>query len=145
MRFLRFGLVGAVSTVITFAVFNLIAVLLHEPAILGHVVGWIAGFINSFAMNRSWTFKDRAHLTNRQVMPRFAVSNLAALGASSAVLVSLESVARSAGLFSEFPEALVLNGVAVAAVSVSLLVNYALLVTWTFRDRTTEPAEKGSR
>lgn len=141
MRFVRFGLVGVVNTAITFAVFNLVAVILHQPAILGHVLGWIAGFVNSFVMNRSWTFKDRAHLETRQVLPRFLVSNLAALGASSAVLVSLEALARSAGVFERFPEALVLNAIAVAAVSVSLLVNYVLLVTWTFRDGAAGPAE----
>ncbi len=141
MRVVKFGLVGVVNTTITFAVFNIVAVALHQPAIAGHVLGWIAGFVNSFVMNRSWTFRDRAHLSTRRVLPRFLAANLAALLSSSAVLVAVEALARSAGLFSAFPRPLLLNAIALAAVSVSLLVNYALLVKWTFREPASEHAD----
>jgi putative flippase GtrA len=135
VRFMRFGLVGVVNTAITFAVFNIVTVALHQPPILGHVLGWLAGFVNSFVMNRSWTFRDRAHLDTRQVLPRFLVSNLAALGASSVVIVLLDGLAESAGLYVSLPRPIVLNAIALAAVSVSLLVNYALLAKWAFREQ----------
>jgi putative flippase GtrA len=136
VRFVRFGLVGVVNTAITFVVFNIVTVALHQPPILGHVLGWLAGFFNSFVMNRSWTFRDRAHLAARRVLPRFLVSNLAALGASSVAIVSLDGLAESAGLYVSLPRPVVLNAIAFAAVSVSLLVNYALLTKWAFREQT---------
>jgi putative flippase GtrA len=59
MRFLKFGVVGVANTLITLAVFNLVAVVLGWPAVLGNALGWAAGFANSFVWNRRWTFADR--------------------------------------------------------------------------------------
>jgi putative flippase GtrA len=138
LRFLRFGLVGVVNTAITFAVFNVVAVFLHQPPILGHVLGWLAGFANSFVMNRSWTFRDRSDLPTRQVLPRFLVANLVALASSTAVIAVLDALAESAGLYVSFPRPIVLNAIALAAVGVSLLVNYVLLLRWAFREQASE-------
>jgi putative flippase GtrA len=133
LRFLRFALIGLGNTAVTFAVFNLCLALLHLPAAAANVIGWVAGFANSFAWNRAWTFADRRHLRVGRVLPRFALVSLAALGVSEAVLVGLHSALLSSRLVDLLPRTLLLNGIELAAIGCSLGVSYALSACWAFR------------
>lgn len=133
LRFLRFALIGLGNTAVTFAVFNLCLALLHMPAAAANVVGWVAGFVNSFVWNRSWTFADRRHLPMRRVLPRFALASLVALGVSEVVLVGLHSALLSSRLADLLPRTLLLNGIELVAIGCSLGVSYALAATWAFR------------
>lgn len=135
MRFLKFGVVGVANTLITLAVFNLLSVVLGFPAVLGNAVGWAAGFANSFVWNRRWTFADRTGVTASRSLVRFALASLAALLASSGIILALQSVV--AGVPLDVPDALVLNGIEALAIVVSLGVNYTLATLWAFREDTT--------
>jgi putative flippase GtrA len=120
MRFLKFGVVGVANTLITLAVFNLVAV----------VLGWPAGFANSFVWNRRWTFADRTGIDTPRSLARFAVAGLCALLASSGIILALQQIAQ--GMRLDLSGALVLNGIELLAISVSLGVNYALATRWAF-------------
>jgi putative flippase GtrA len=133
LRFARFALIGLGNTAVTFAVFNLCTALLHLPAAGANVVGWIAGFANSFVWNRSWTFADRRHLRVGRVLPRFALASLVALGMSEGVLVGLHAVLLSWSVAERVPHTLLLNGVELVAIACSLGVSYALSAGWAFR------------
>lgn len=135
MRFLKFGVVGVANTLITLAVFNLLSVVLGFPAVLGNAVGWAAGFANSFVWNRRWTFADRTGVTASRSLVRFALASLAALLASSGIILALQRVV--AGVPLDVPDALVLNGIEALAIVVSLGVNYTLATLWAFREDTT--------
>ncbi|OPX45427.1 GtrA-like protein [Ruminiclostridium hungatei] len=54
---IKYGMVGIINTLITgiimFALMNIFSVSLR----ISNVVGYIAGFINSFILNKLWTFK----------------------------------------------------------------------------------------
>lgn len=133
LRFARFALIGLGNTAVTFAVFNLCTALLHVPAAGANVVGWIAGFANSFAWNRSWTFADRRHLSVGRVLPRFALASLVALGVSEGVLVGLHASLLSWSVARLLPQAVLLNGIELVAIGCSLGVSYALSAGWAFR------------
>ncbi len=135
MRFLKFGAVGVANTLITLAVFNLVAVVLGWPAVVGNALGWVAGFTNSFYWNRRWTFADRAGVDATRSLVRFALTNIAALLVSTGIVLALERAAR--GLSLGVPEALLLNGIEAVAILASLSVNYLLATHWAFRE---EPA-----
>jgi putative flippase GtrA len=130
MRFLKFGVVGVANTLITLAVFNLVAVVLGWPAVLGNALGWAAGFANSFVWNRRWTFADRTGIDTPRSLARFAVAGLCALLASSGIILALQQIAQ--GMRLDLSGALVLNGIELLAISVSLGVNYALATRWAF-------------
>lgn len=55
----KYGLVGVINTLITgivmFTLMNVFSVSLR----LSNIIGYIAGFINSFILNKTWTFKSR--------------------------------------------------------------------------------------
>jgi len=134
-RFLKFAAVGAVNTAVTFAVFNLLATWLGAPAAAANLAGWTAGFVNSYFLNRAWTFADRRGLQTGRVLARFALTNALAFGISELVVITGEAVLTSSGLAGSAPRALALNAIEVAAVAASLSVNYLLSQHWAFRAR----------
>ena len=133
LRFARFAAVGVANTAVTFAVFNLCTAALHVPAAEANVLGWLAGFANSFVWNRSWTFRDRRDLPARRILPRFALASLAALAVSEGVLVGLHAAVFASRLGIQVPRAVALNAIEVAAIGCSLCVSYALSAAWAFR------------
>jgi putative flippase GtrA len=54
-RFLRYALVGVSNTVLTFAVYTLLAAA-GLPAPAASAVGFAVGAANGYALNRRWTF-----------------------------------------------------------------------------------------
>jgi len=84
-KFVKFCLVGLCNTFITFYTFYLLSELAGINYILSSFTGYTAGMINSFALNRSWTF----HNNNKKVtvqFARFIMVNLIALGINLLVM-----------------------------------------------------------
>lgn len=70
---IKYGLVGVINTVITgviiFALMNGFGVSYR----LSNAIGYIAGFFNSFILNKFWTFKGKQTSTFRQFISFTAV------------------------------------------------------------------------
>jgi putative flippase GtrA len=88
---IRFALVGLTNFVVSFTVFFLSfnylpeAVQRHAPdAALANVLAYLAGMVNSFLLNRSWTFRATGNPAEQAV--RFTIVNLASLALSTAVM-----------------------------------------------------------
>ncbi len=134
-RFLKFAAVGVVNTAVTFAVFNLLATWLGAPSAAANLAGWTAGFVNSYFLNRAWTFADRRGLQTGRVLARFALTNALAFGISELIVITGEAVLTSSGLAGTAPRTLALNAIELAAIAASLSVNYLLSQHWAFRAR----------
>lgn len=83
-QFVKYGVVGASNTVLTFVVFSIFVTLgLHEAIAL--VIGYGAGSLNSYFFNRHWTF--RAHdVAHRTAGSRFAVVQAGAIAVNEVAL-----------------------------------------------------------
>lgn len=132
-RFLRFAAVGAANTAITFAVFTLCTAVLHLPAAGANVLGWVAGFVNSFLVNRAWTFADRGGASARRTLPRFAASTLLAFSVSEVVVVAGDALVSSGSATGQSSQTALLLIEAVA-IGTSLVINYLLASRWAFKD-----------
>jgi putative flippase GtrA len=106
----RFALVGCTNFVVSFTVFFLSFNYLppgavasvasavgasdmaqHPPlAAVANVLAYLAGMVNSFLLNRSWTFRAQGHFLPQAV--RFAAVNLFSLTMSTAVSFALVDV-----------------------------------------------------
>lgn len=84
LQFFRFCLVGAVNTGVDFMVFALLS---HLGVLLlvAQVVSYTCGILNSFLLNRKWTFKARGR-SPRQLI-RFLALNLFTLSMTYGLLV----------------------------------------------------------
>lgn len=72
-QMVKYGLVGVVNTLITaviiFALMNGFGVSYK----ISNAIGYVAGFINSFILNKKWTFKGNTESTLKQLIKFGAV------------------------------------------------------------------------
>jgi len=88
-RPIRFALVGLSNTLVDIAVFTALVAGFATPAVLANVFSYTAGTINSFVLNRNWTFRSADGSCWGGQFVRFASVNLAALGLSTAFVWTL--------------------------------------------------------
>jgi putative flippase GtrA len=133
LRLLKFAVVGTINTLFSLALVNL-AVWLGARVTYAWVGAWVLAFSGSYLLNRSWTYADRKGLPVGETLPKFAASNMVALGASTTAVWLAERGLANAAFASGFSEQLRANGAAAAGVLVSMTVNYSLATFWAFRE-----------
>ena len=91
---IRYGLVGVVNTGIDIALFLLLVKLFGVAPVPANVVSFSCGAVNSFVLNRHWTFGggQKSHSDWRAQAMAFAVVTLLGLGLSSLVVWLLHPV-----------------------------------------------------
>jgi len=88
----RFALVGIVNTLIDVAVWAALYWLVGSPILIANSAGYAAGLLNSYVMNRLWTFRERRGTAGPGRFLRFALVSLAGLGISNLTLGLLVGV-----------------------------------------------------
>jgi putative flippase GtrA len=92
---LRFGLVGGLNTLVDLLILNFLLLLFpttSTPMILAYsALAYSVGAVNSFLLNKYWTFTFRQRTTRSEVV-RFIVTTLFGLGWSSMILWLASSV-----------------------------------------------------
>ncbi len=84
----RFGAVGFLNTAIDFALFTLVLKVFGLPELISQAIGYSGGVINSFFVNRVFTFRAR-HVRSLGAFSLFVLINLVSLGVSLLVLYGL--------------------------------------------------------
>jgi putative flippase GtrA len=79
IKFLKFCAVGVTNTIITLIVFYLINKVLMVNYIVSTSVSYLCGVVNSYYLNRRYTFKDKNSNVFLQ-FTRFITLNLVSLG-----------------------------------------------------------------
>jgi putative flippase GtrA len=84
VQFVKYGVVGASNTAITLIVYT-VGVELGAPYELALVLGYVVGSLNSYLLNRHWTFRagDMAHA---RTGGRFALVQACAIALNAALL-----------------------------------------------------------
>jgi len=84
IKFLKFAATGVLNTAVDAAVFALLIYLgVNEYA--AQVVGYSSGMLNSYLINRSWTFRTKDKLLSPTAV-RFILANLCLLALSLGVI-----------------------------------------------------------
>lgn len=87
-EFMRFCLVGAVNTGVDFAVFTVLSSM-GVLMLVAQCVSYTCGILNSFFMNRTWTFKGHGQSTGQMI--RFLVLNLGTLTITYGLLIYFQN------------------------------------------------------
>lgn len=58
----KYGMVGSLNTIITISTIFIFMKLFKVSYILSNAAGYILGFINSFFLNKTWTFKSKGSM-----------------------------------------------------------------------------------
>lgn len=121
VQFFKFALVGALNTSIHFLVFLLLLRLVGMNYIVASVIGYCMGLLNSYFMNRHWTFQSRDFRMGPE-FARFTLINVLALA------VNTFSLGVFVGLWHLGPEL-----GQVPAIGLSMGVNFLGNRYWAFR------------
>jgi len=103
IQLVRFGLVGATNTALTLATYAAVMAL-HAPVPLAGAIGWAAGAVNGFVLNRAWTFRGAA----RGAVPAARYAAVALVGSAlnaalATIAVGQEHLPRLAGELAVVP------------------------------------------
>jgi putative flippase GtrA len=120
-QLLRFSVVGGLNTALHFAIFVVLFRVFGVPMLLSSGIGYCTGVVNSYFMNRIWTFKTRS-APNRAEFLRFSLVNAAALALN---LTVLKACSGGLGLLPEVAQAV--------AIVVSLATNFLGNKFWAMR------------
>jgi putative flippase GtrA len=86
----KFAIVGLLNTAIDAGLFLILTRLAEIPTLLAGTLSFLAGNLNSFVMNKLWTFDDRARgMAAKWQYTRFAAVSLAVMGVHQACLLVL--------------------------------------------------------
>ena len=130
IQFVKFGIVGVSNTLLTFVVYTLLLKVFGVWYLAASAIGFAVGTINSFLLNRRWTF--RGHVGDALTPLRWTVVQCGGLGVNEGLLYVFVHDARVDKLLSQ--------AFATAVVTVTtFLANRA----WTFRTHTPLPAVDG--
>lgn len=67
LQFGRYCVVGVLNTLVTFGVIYICKSLLGWNLYVCNVLGYVAGLVNSFLLNKSWTFRSHGRLHREAV------------------------------------------------------------------------------
>ncbi|GAA0727688.1 GtrA family protein [Clostridium malenominatum] len=79
IRFLKFSIVGGVNTLISLWIFYILNKLLGLNPLVSSAIGYICGMLNSYILNKKWTFKDTNSKPLLQLI-KFSLVNAISLG-----------------------------------------------------------------
>lgn len=85
-RWVRFGIVGGLSTAIYVAL-GISCEWLHIPVLLGNAIAYVLSFVFSYLAQRSWTFQSK--LPHSQLLPKYAALQAGGLGLNTCIIAVL--------------------------------------------------------
>ncbi|KAF0112508.1 MAG: hypothetical protein FD147_104 [Chloroflexi bacterium] len=91
-RFIRFGIVGIIGSIVDFGVFNFLTIVFIVPAIVASVVSFLFAVINNFFLNRFWTFPDTKHTPVLKQMTQFSMVSFLGLAIRIPLFTWLEKM-----------------------------------------------------
>lgn len=127
----RFLIVGALSTIIEIAVFNLLVYALGVDVVWAKIIASLVALINAYFGNREWTFRNRDRRGRVNELVLFLLTNAACTGLGALLLwAGVQGVSavldRPAGPFA-------VNLVNLVSIAVVVLVRFVLYHALVFR------------
>lgn len=144
-RFLKFGLIGVLNTLVDFAVFYvldtwiikdgptlaLLGITVVAGPYLSNFISYVVANIHSFLWNKFWTFQKKDKISSREV-GRYLATSLGYVILSTVSLAIFMAILGT-GAFSFIPEKWVNLAAKVPTVCVTIFYNYLMNKFWVFR------------
>jgi len=121
-QFIKFAIVGTSSTIVDFAVLNLLVLVFHFNVYLSATISFILAVTNGFIWNRFWTFRSEGKKTLEY--GKFMFVNTIGLGMNLAIMFVL---IHYLDLWYNFAKAI--------AIVIVMFWNFYGSKKWVFKDR----------
>lgn len=125
----KFLTVGAISTVIEIAAFNMLVYALGMDAVVAKIVASLIALVNAYYGSRLWTYRGRATRNRRGELARFLIVN-AVCAALGATVLAIEIALLTYRLHLVGP--LWLNLANVVAIGIVVVARFVLYTVWVF-------------
>lgn len=122
-QFLKFAMIGFLNTGIHYLIFLWLFRVVGLYYMLASVIGYCCGLMNSFILNKKWTFKTKGVRKDIE-FARFILVNIAALIVNVGTMKYFVSVLKIAPEFSQ-----------IGAIGFSMMTNFVGNKFWTFRSQ----------
>lgn len=130
-QLLRFGLVGGLNTIVDILILNMLLLLFPTTSTMTlltyNALAYSIGAINSFFLNKYWTFRHRQGTTLKE-LSRFTITTLCGIGWSSLVLWLASSILHPLAV----NPTLWANTAKIVSVASSALLSYLGMRLWVF-------------
>jgi putative flippase GtrA len=121
----KFGIVGAICTVVDFGLANVLHLGLGWPALGAKTASVVVATTLSYFMNRHWTFRHRAHTgLGREYTLFFLVNGVGLLLANACILVVQEGLGKTGPLW--------FNLAQLAGLALGMVFRFATYKRWVF-------------
>ncbi|GAB6168547.1 GtrA family protein [Clostridium carnis] len=117
-KFLKFGLVGILNTLITIIVFNILKTI-GINLFVANSIGYISGMINSYLWNNRWVFKSNSKEISTII--KFIVVNIITIIINNIILLLLVSNLNINDTISQ-----------ILALTITMIINFIGNKIWTF-------------
>lgn len=138
VRFFKFALVGALGSVIDFAVMNLLVNFLHAPFVVAGTISFICAVMSNFTWNRFWTYPESRSKPLLGQLGQFSLVNAAGLLIRLPILnfgePALDHLLTDWALTAKFHQFLSHNLTLAAAIGIVMLWNFFVNRYWTYND-----------
>lgn len=151
-QFVKFCIVGASSTVISFGIFNILYQKFNFPLVSAVTIAFLLSVMNGFLWNRRWTFKEARHMPAHEQTMKFLAVNMVGwfLNTTIVVLIVAHFTSGGHGVFGDQEQFLkvvwavvagkhsgynkwLVNGALAAATCVVVFWNFFANRLWTFK------------
>ncbi|KOA20690.1 GtrA-like protein [Clostridium homopropionicum DSM 5847] len=119
--FIKFCLVGGTNTLLTLATFYILNTVLGINYILSSILGYCVGMVNSYILNKRWTFYDSEKIIFNQFI-KFVTVNLMSLSINLLVMYTLSGKLHLNAMIAQ-----------IVATGFSIISNYIGSKLWVFR------------
>jgi putative flippase GtrA len=134
-QLLRFGMVGGINTILDLLILNSLFWLFPTSnlfiSLVFNSLAYSVGAVNSFLLNKYWTFEHRHGITRKEVS-RFAVTTLLGIGCNDLLLwcasIPLSHLIDHSHLWMNIPKIIAIAG--------TVLISYLGMRLWVFTNRT---------
>lgn len=138
-RFVKFALVGALGSVIDFAVMNMLSHWAGMPLVMAGTISFLCAVLNNFTWNRIWTYPESRSRPLFSQLGMFFIVNAAGVAIRIPTLHFLETpilrLVEGAFHATRFTAGLYARNLTLAAaVGVVMLWNYFVNRYWTYND-----------
>ena len=120
-KLLKFGVTGLLNTGVDYLAFALLNGFFGWSAATAQVLSYGAGMLNSFLLNRSWTFRAQSKAVGAQAV-RFVIANLGVLAVSVALIQFLTEQMALQALLAKL-----------LVTAVTMILNFIVSRLWVFR------------
>jgi putative flippase GtrA len=138
IRFLKFAAVGAIGTVVDFAVYNFLNLVAGLAPVFSQAISFAVAVVNNFLWNRHWTYPESRGKAVHHQMAQFGLINVVGLLIRTPIIAWMESplgvLAARLGVGAEAAIVVGHNAALAIAIGIVMLWNYFANRYWTYND-----------